>query len=107
VRAVIARSYERIHRSNLIGMGILPLQFRSGEDAASLGLSGDEEYDIDLGAGVAPAMDVRVVVRGGAGGDAREFTTLARVDSPVEVRYLANGGILHAVLRDLLRTSQR
>jgi aconitate hydratase len=96
VRAVIAESYERIHRSNLIGMGVLPLQFLAGETAASLGLTGAEAFEIR---GVAEAtVGTCLVVRA----DAREFTALARLDTPKEVEYLRHGGILPFVLRRLL-----
>jgi len=101
VRAVIAESYERIHRSNLIGMGVLPLQFRDGENAASLGLTGQEVFDIDslrqafpVGAGLVRARR--------AGGSEAVFETVARLDTPVEVEYLRNGGILHTILRRMM-----
>ena len=107
VRAVIAESYERIHRSNLIGMGILPLQFRSGDSAASLGLTGREQLDVD---GVAELLrrsdprsaEVAVRVRGENGADAREFRAVVRLDTAQEARYYRHGGILPYVLRRLL-----
>jgi len=96
VRAVIAESYERIHRSNLIGMGVLPLQFLPGETAESLGLTGAETFEIR---GVAEArVGTRLTVRA----DGRDFTALARLDTPKEVEYLRHGGILPFVLRRLL-----
>ncbi len=94
VRAVIAKSFERIHRSNLIGMGVLPLMFEPGQDAASLGLTGDEILEIDgIAAGVIPKK--KLTVRAGA----KSFTVIARVDTPQEVEYIAHGGILQYVLR--------
>ncbi|MBR0567977.1 aconitate hydratase AcnA [Azoarcus sp. L1K30] len=94
VRAVLAESYERIHRSNLVGMGVLPLQFKDGESASSLGLSGKECYDIGP---VAPGdREARVTVHGG-----RTFTVRVRVDTPKEWDYFKHGGILHYVLRQL------
>ena len=94
VRAVIAKSFERIHRSNLIGMGVLPLQFEPGQDAASLGLTGDEVIAIDgIAGGVTPKKKLTVKA-----GD-KTFTVIARVDTPQEVEYVAHGGILQYVLR--------
>jgi aconitate hydratase len=104
VRAVIAESYERIHRSNLVGMGILPLQFRPGESAAALGLTGEEVYDIEglaqALAGSGGAREVTVRARGPRG--ERAFRALLRIDTPQEVLYYRHGGILHCVLRQLL-----
>jgi aconitate hydratase len=100
IRAVIAESFERIHRSNLIGMGVLPLQFTEGENADSLGLSGRETYGIEGLAGLSPGAEL--TVRAADDGETREFRVRARVDSPVEVEYLRNGGILQTVLRQLL-----
>jgi aconitate hydratase A / 2-methylisocitrate dehydratase len=102
VRAVIAESFERIHRSNLIGMGVLPLQFTGGDNADSLGLDGTETYDVEGLADLTPGAELTVKVRG-EGGEVREFGVRARVDSPVEVEYLRNGGILQTVLRQLLK----
>jgi aconitate hydratase len=94
VRAVIAKSFERIHRSNLIGMGVLPLQFEHGQDAHSLGLTGDEVLEIDgIAAGIIPKK--KLTVRAGA----KTFTVIARVDTPQEVEYVNHGGILQYVLR--------
>jgi aconitate hydratase len=106
VRAVIARSYERIHRSNLIGMGILPLQFREGEGAEALGLTGREVYDIAgldsaLNAAAVEERTVRVTARA-ADGRVTGFTALARLDTPQERAYYRHGGILHFVLRQLI-----
>jgi aconitate hydratase len=104
VRAVIAESYERIHRSNLVGMGIIPLQFGSGENAQSLGLTGDEVFEIsgirELTSNFAPGRRVRV--RAVSGGQTKEFNALVRIDTPQEAQYYANGGILQYVLRQLL-----
>ncbi len=101
VRAVIAESYERIHRSNLIGMGVLPLQFLDGENSAALGLDGTEAYDITgVAAGLAPGCNLRVTAKR-PDGSAKEFSVLARVDTAVEVEYHRHGGILHYVLRQL------
>ncbi len=101
VRAAIAESYERIHRSNLIGMGVLPLQFTDGENAESLGLSGTETFDIAGLGDLLPGKEMTVKINGGE----KEFTVKARVDSPVEVEYLRNGGILQTVLRQLRKES--
>jgi len=99
VRAVIAESYERIHRSNLIGMGVLPLQFAAGESAASLGLDGSERFDVgDLEEGRAKA--VTVTARTDEGTET-SFEATVRLDTPNEVTYFANGGILQTVLRKL------
>jgi aconitate hydratase len=95
VRAVIAESYERIHRSNLIGMGILPLQYLSGENAESLGLSGREEFSVS---GVENGEADEVVVRA----DDREFRARLRADTPREREYLRHGGVLQYALRGLL-----
>jgi aconitate hydratase len=101
VRAVIAESYERIHRSNLVGMGVLPLQFREGENATSLGLTGRERFDI---LGLSDGLDSRelVTVRATADdGTDRTFRAISRLDGPIEVNYYRQGGILPAVLRRL------
>jgi aconitate hydratase len=99
VRAVIAESFERIHRSNLIGMGVLPLQFAPGESAGSLGLSGAESFDFgDLEAGQAKTVKVTATADDGA---TVEFEAGVRLDTPNEVTYLLNGGILQTVLRNL------
>ena len=101
VRAVIAQSYERIHRSNLIGMGVLPLQFRAGESAAALGLSGRERFDLHgLSGGLTPGRQVQVTATADDGAVTR-FTVTARIDTALEVEYLAAGGILAKVLIDL------
>ncbi len=97
VKAAIAESYERIHRSNLIGMGILPLQFADGEIRDNLELTGEEVFDIAIGDDLQPGMQVEVVARG-EGGE-RRFQTVCRIDTPVELEYYRNGGILQTVLR--------
>ncbi len=103
VKAAIAESFERIHRSNLVGMGILPLQFKAGESRQSLGLRGDETYDVlGLNDALRPGQELTVRVRR-ADGSTTEFQAIARVDSPVEVDYLKHGGILQMVLRNLLK----
>jgi len=102
VRVVIAESYERIHRSNLVGMGILPLQFMDGENGESLGLKGDEMFDVlELSDAIKPGQTIRVSAKPAGGGAAREFKTKLRIDTPVEVEYYRNGGILQTVLRSL------
>jgi aconitate hydratase len=106
VRAVIAESYERIHRSNLVGMGILPLQFANGETADSLKLTGEEVFEIG---GVRELVEHfaagrQVKVRATANNRTTEFTALVRIDTPQEALYYSNGGILQYVLRQLLAT---
>jgi aconitate hydratase len=101
VRAVIAESYERIHRSNLLGMGVLPLQYRAGESAQSLGLTGFEEYTIEGVAKLAPGLTVEVRARD-QHGKGTVFQTIARADTPEEVNYYRHGGILPYVLRQML-----
>jgi aconitate hydratase len=109
VRAVIAQSFERIHRSNLIGMGVLPLQFPDGEGAASLGLSGEEVFSIDglaeaMSDGGAPPRDLSVSTRRERDGRSSEFKARVRIDTPREADYFRHGGILPYVLRALLAT---
>ena len=101
IRAVIAESYERIHRSNLVGMGVLPLQFLDGESAASLGLTGREAFTLTGIADLAPRQVVTVIARTDGDGSERRFRAIARLDGPIEVEYLRQGGILPAVLRRL------
>jgi aconitate hydratase A / 2-methylisocitrate dehydratase len=101
VRAVIAESYERIHRSNLVGMGILPLQFLPGENAETLGLTGREMFSIDgIADGLRPRAELSVRV-GGEDGSERRFRAVARLDGEIDVRYYRNGGVLQTVLRRL------
>jgi aconitate hydratase len=104
VKAVMAESFERIHRSNLIGMGVLPLQFKAGDNAETLGLTGLETYDIEgIDEKLQPLQEVMVHARDAAGKET-VFAVVVRIDTPVEVKYYRNGGILHAVLRDMLKT---
>ncbi len=100
VKAVIATSFERIHRSNLVGMGVLPLTFKEGEDAESLGLDGSESFDIPVTDDV-EALQELTVTANKSDGTSIEFTVDVRLDTPVEVDYYRNGGILHTVLRNL------
>ncbi len=98
VRAVIAESFERIHRSNLIGMGVLPLVFRPGQSADRLGLDGTETFTISIDDRLEARQEVEVIAHGTEGAETR-FATICRIDTPVEVEYFRNGGILHTVLR--------
>jgi aconitate hydratase len=100
VRAVIAESFERIHRSNLVGMGVLPLQFEDGQSASSLGLDGTETFSISGVAGLKPRQDVTVEVTR-ADGSKTSFTARCRIDTYNELEYFRSGGILHYVLRRL------
>jgi aconitate hydratase len=100
VRAVIAKSYERIHRSNLVMMGVLPLEFPVGQDADSLGLDGTETFGIAVDDTLTPGDDVAVTATK-ADGTQVSFRAAARVDTPIEVDYLRHGGILHMVLREM------
>ena len=103
VRAVIAESFERIHRSNLVGMGILPLQFNEGQNMHTLDLSGFETYDIiGLSEEMTPNQDYTVRVTREQG-TVFDFQVTSRLDTPVEVNYYRNGGILHTVLRRLVK----
>jgi len=101
VKAVIAESYERIHRSNLIGMGILPLQFIGGESAATLGLNGTETFTIDITDNTTPQQSIDVSATA-ANGIVTRFKTLSRIDTPIEIQYYRDGGILRTVLKKLL-----
>ena len=101
VRAVIASSYERIHRSNLVGMGVLPLQLADGQSWQSLGLTGEETFDIpDLSDEISPGCQLTVHATA-TDGTVNEFQATVRIDTPVELEYYQNGGILQAVLRKL------
>jgi aconitate hydratase len=102
VRAVIAESFERIHRSNLVGMGVLPLQFTDGENAKSLGLTGTESFDIEGLATMSVKQKIKVRATG-ADGKVKEFTVHSRIDTPNELEYYKHGGILPYVLRQQLR----
>jgi len=100
VRAVIAESFERIHRSNLVGMGVLPLQFKEGENAESLGLTGTESFSITEVADIKPRQDVEVKVTR-TDGTSASFSARCRIDTYNELEYFRSGGILHYVLRKL------
>ncbi|MFY3383087.1 aconitate hydratase [Paracidovorax sp. MALMAid1276] len=102
IKAVVARSFERIHRSNLVGMGVLPLQFKPGESWETLGLSGDEVIDVVPDPALTPQSDARLVIRR-ADGTQEEVTVTLRIDTPIEVDYYQAGGILPFVLRQLLQ----
>jgi len=103
VRAVIAETYERIHRSNLVGMGILPLQFKPAQNAESLALTGKERIHVtEISGDIKPRQDVTVEVER-PDGTQTSFVATARLDTPVEINYYRNGGILHAVLRKMLK----
>ncbi len=101
IKAVVARSFERIHRSNLVGMGVLPLQFKGGQSWEDLGLDGSETIDVIPHAELKPQSDATVVITR-ADGSRQEITTVLRIDTPVEVEYYRHGGILPYVLRQLL-----
>ncbi|RZI67314.1 MAG: aconitate hydratase, partial [Variovorax sp.] len=101
IKAVIARSFERIHRANLVGMGVLPLQFRGADSWQTLNLTGDEEVDVVIGGELKPQMDVKLVIRRFDGAH-QEVTVRLRIDTPIEVDYYKHGGILPFVLRQLL-----
>jgi aconitate hydratase len=101
VKAVVARSFERIHRSNLVGMGVLPLQFPAGQSWETLGLRGDERFDIDVPAVLEPQQEIEMTVRR-ADGSTETVRLLSRIDTPIEVDYFRHGGILPFVLRELL-----
>ena len=103
VKAVIATSFERIHRSNLVGMGVLPLTFPEGENADSLGLDGTESFDIPASADLVPLSSMKVKATK-ENGEIIEFDAVVRLDTPVEVDYYRNGGILQTVLRNLAKT---
>jgi aconitate hydratase len=102
VKAVLAESYERIHRSNLIGMGVLPLQFKEGQNAVSLGLTGEETFSIlGLDNDLSTGQELSIIAEKG-NGKKIEFGVITRLDTPIEVDYYRNGGILHTVLRQML-----
>jgi len=109
VRAVVARSFERIHRSNLVGMGVLPLQFQDGDSVETLGISGDEEFEIlGLENELRPHQNLVLAIRRNLSGDSKQqdVTVQLRVDTPVEIEYLRHGGILPYVLRGLLENPE-
>jgi aconitate hydratase len=102
VRAVVAKSFERIHRSNLVGMGVLPLQFAPGDSAQSLGIQGDETFDIAVPVDIRPQQPLTLVMTR-KDGTRREIPVLCRIDTPIEVDYYRHGGILPFVLRELVQ----
>jgi aconitate hydratase len=102
VKAAIAESFERIHRSNLVGMGVLPLTFKEGQSAATLGLDGTEVFDIDVPSDVKPKQEIKVTAKK-PDGKTITFATICRIDTPVEVDYYRNGGILQTVLRKMAK----
>jgi aconitate hydratase len=102
VKAVIAESFERIHRSNLVGMGVLPLAYKKGQNRSSLGLTGLGVFDIELDDKLTPGQDIKVRVTTREG-EPVEFITTCRIDTPVEIDYYRNGGILQTVLRRLMK----
>ena len=102
IRTLIAESFERIHRSNLVGMGILPLQYKTGQTRESLGLTGRETFEVTLGDDIHPQQEVTISARR-EDGSTLEFTATSRIDTLVEVDYYRNGGILQTVLRGLLK----
>ncbi|TMG80519.1 MAG: aconitate hydratase, partial [Betaproteobacteria bacterium] len=100
VKAVVARSFERIHRSNLVGMGVLPCQFKGADGVASLNIRGDEEFDVTgIEAGIRPQMDVTLTIRR-KDGSTQQVPLLLRIDTPIEVDYYRHGGILPFVMRE-------
>jgi aconitate hydratase len=101
IKAVIAKSFERIHRSNLVGMGVLPLQFKPGDSWESLGIVGDELFDIELASEIKPQQDATLVITA-KDGSSRKVPLVLRIDTPIEVDYYKHGGILPFVLRQLL-----
>ena len=104
IKTVIAESYERIHRSNLVGMGVLPLQFLPGENVETLGLSGHETFDIEgLSGAIEPGQQVTVRATRPDGEDVT-FQAVVRLDTPVEVEYYRNGGVLHTILRRMIKS---
>ncbi len=110
VKAVIAESFERIHRSNLVGMGVLPLTFKPGQNPDTLGLCGTDVYDIHLPANIEPRGEITVTAtatKGEKKGQKTEFSVICRLDTAVEINYFRNGGILQTVLRKLLSESRK
>jgi len=101
IKAVVARSYERIHRANLVGMGVLPLQFKGNDSWSTLGITGEEEFDVLLGTELKPQQDATLVIKG-KDGSTRDVRVTLRIDTPIEVDYYKHGGILPFVLRQLL-----
>ncbi|MEM7618616.1 MAG: aconitate hydratase, partial [Pseudomonadota bacterium] len=105
VKAVVAESFERIHRSNLIGMGVMPLQFKDGDSRLSLHLTGEETFDIiGISSDITPGQDVQMNVHY-PNGETTEIALLCRIDTEDEVDYYRNGGILHFVLRNIAKSA--
>ena len=102
IKAVIAESYERIHRSNLVGMGVLPLQFKKEENAETLGISGEEKFDILGISSISPNKELEIKIKDKKGNE-KKFNVIARLDSEIEIEYYKNGGILQTVLRDMIK----
>jgi aconitate hydratase len=102
IRAVVAKSFERIHRSNLVGMGVLPLQFAPGDGVDSLGIKGDEMFDIVVPADIRPQQPLAIVMTR-SDGTRHDIPVLCRIDTPIEVDYYRHGGILPFVLRELIQ----
>ena len=103
VKAVLAESFERIHRSNLVGMGVLPLQFKNGQTCKNLGLTGYETFDIEANDDLRPMQDIAVTATDLVTDDTKTFAMTCRIDTPVEIEYYRNNGILHTVLRKMAR----
>ena len=102
VKAVVVRSFERIHRSNLVGMGVLPCQFKGTDSVQTLGITGDETFDVTgIESGIRPQMDVTLTIHR-KDGSKQSVPVLLRIDTPIEVDYYLNGGILPFVLRELV-----
>ena len=101
MRVVITESYERIHRSNLIGMGVIPLEFKDGVSRKTLGLKGDERIDVTGLQSITPGQDIKVKITYG-NGDIKEIITRCRIDTATEMDYYRHGGILHYVIRQML-----
>jgi aconitate hydratase len=101
VKAVVARSFERIHRSNLVGMGVLPLQFKGEHSVASLGITGEETFDIAVPKDIRAQQDLTLVIHR-KDGTRKEVVVLCRIDTPIEIDYYRHGGILPFVLRELI-----
>jgi aconitate hydratase len=105
VKAVVARSFERIHRSNLVGMGVLPLQFTGADSAQSLGITGEETVDIMGLDDIRPQQELQLRIRAPDGAE-RTLAVKSRIDTPIEVDYFKHGGILPFVLRELLGAAE-
>ena len=107
IKAIIAESYERIHRSNLVGMGVLPLQYKTGDTAESLGLTGNETFTITgIAEDIKPLKRVQVIAKKEDGSEIK-FQAIARMDSKIEIEYYRNGGILQYVLRQFLKKTNK